>query len=117
MQSNETALHEPAIHGSLEIVRFLVERGADINAHSGVTAVHGKPVALSRAFGIIFKFMIVYYCLLNQQQGSFTALYWASLIGQAAVVKYLVEQGADQTLLDHVRANSPDTHAVYCAMR
>ena len=78
----QTPLYWAIRNGSLEIVRYLVEHGADVN-HQGKNQY-------------LFLFMNNDTAFSGNQ--NWTPLYWAAWNGNLEIVRYLVEHGADVNL-------------------
>ena len=99
-----TALHGAARKGHRDIVRYLVEHGADVEATvrggpGGATALH-----LSAFYGHLelVKYLVARGANLaaRERLSGGTVLYYAVSGGSLAVVRYLVEQGADVSARD-----------------
>jgi ankyrin repeat protein len=92
---NETALHYATTCGSLEIVKYLVEHGAEVNSKTvyDETALHFA--AKSGSFETV-KYLIEQGAEVTSedQRGEQTVLYTACLSGNAEIVRYLLAHGA-----------------------
>ncbi|KAF8832890.1 hypothetical protein HHX47_DHR1001693 [Lentinula edodes] len=79
--------------GNLDIVKFLVENGANVNAHGGDC---GNALQTAICWGKvdIMKFLVENGANVNACGGEHgNALQAAVYLGRADIVKYLVEQG------------------------
>ena len=86
---NDSALIEASENGHLEVVKYLVEHGADIHTR--------EDYALSLAT-LNGHFKVVKYLLeqgTNIHAKNDRPLRWASVTGRLKIIKYLVDQGAD----------------------
>ncbi|MBN1598075.1 MAG: ankyrin repeat domain-containing protein [Bacteroidales bacterium] len=99
--AGQTPLMYAAEGGSIEVVKYLVEKGADVNAESGSK---GRGTALIYA-AAANRFEVVKYLLENGADinattpyQNETALVWSVAMGHTDVVKLLVEKGADQEI-------------------
>jgi len=109
--AGQTALMYAAESGSMEVVKYLVENGANVNAVSG-DAGRGTPLIYAAAAN---KLEVVKYLLENGADINSTtpyqhetALLWAVAMGHAEVVKLLVEKGADQKITNRDGENVMD---------
>ncbi len=90
-----TALHIAALSGSLEMVKYLVEHGAEINYKKTFdqTALH---MAAKSGSLKIFKYLVEHGADIKCKNSlDENALYVAASSGSLEIVKYLVEHGAD----------------------
>jgi uncharacterized protein len=90
-----TWLHVAARAGSLDMVKFLVEYGMDINTNEGVPK--SAPIAHAASVG---EFTIVQYlydrgAILDVSDSSRNPLFSAIYGGHKEIVEYLVNQGID----------------------
>ncbi|MBY0090801.1 ankyrin repeat domain-containing protein [Priestia aryabhattai] len=90
-----TWLHVAARAGSLDMVKFLVEYGMDINTNEGVPK--SAPIAHAASVG---EFSIVQYlydrgAILDVSDSSRNPLFSAIYGGHKEIVEYLVNQGID----------------------
>jgi ankyrin repeat protein len=92
-------LAEAAINGHLDVVRSLVENGADIHADNDFalryTAVNGHID--------IVRFLVENGADIHANND--LALRWAAEYGHLDVVRYLVENGADTLYLLDIKGN------------
>ncbi|KAJ3835713.1 ankyrin repeat-containing domain protein [Lentinula raphanica] len=89
-------LQAVAIWGNLDIMKFLVAKGADVNAHGGQYGTALQAAVTGGQLGVV-KFLVEKGANINAQDDHHygnalqTAVCWAKL----EIVKYLVEKGAD----------------------
>ena len=109
-----TALHVAAQYGRLDMVRYLVKKGASFSARDnhGGTALH---YAAEGHLDVV-RYLVENGADVHARDTIFgsTALHVAAFYGHLAVVKYLVGQGADA----HARASNfvtPRDAAVACS--
>jgi ankyrin repeat protein len=93
-----TWLHVAARAGSLDMIKFLVEYGMDINTNEGVPK--SAPIAHAASEG---EFSIVQYlydsgAILDVSDPSRNPLFSAIYGGHLDIVKYLVQSGIDITV-------------------
>ncbi|XP_028417225.1 uncharacterized protein LOC114541509 [Dendronephthya gigantea] len=101
--NGSTVLHSAVAKGKLEIVKYLVENGADVNRPDidGLTVLH---TAVSKGTLGIVKYLVEKGAAVNainskNADGS-TVLHSAVAKGKPEIVKYLVENGADVNSTD-----------------
>lgn len=99
--AGQTPLMYAAEAGGLEMVKYLVEMGADVDAASGIKG-RGTPLIYAASTNQI---EVVKYLLENNadinattKSQNETALIWAVAAGSTTVVRILVERGADQKI-------------------
>jgi hypothetical protein len=91
-------LHFAAIHGKLEIVKYLVEQGLDVNTRSesgssGYTAINA---AASKGHLEVVRYLLSCGAILDVSRGGQeNPLFRAALKGYAEVAKLLIESGID----------------------
>ena len=101
-KNGTTPLYKAAVQGEAEIVRVLLEAGADPNLESGGES-EGTPLCAAAAWGRaeIVRLLIQHgadpNAVESENGGPMTALAWAERAGHAEVVKLLVEAGAHPT--------------------
>ena len=92
---NLTPLLLASIHGRVEIARFLIEKGANIQAgdNENSTALHN---AAAQGHLAILSLLIDKKAHINQCDGNgMTALHFAASYGHPECVKFLIEKGAN----------------------
>ena len=100
---NDVALRWASKNGHLEIVKYLVEQGADIHTQIDVNDALIK--AILNGHLEVVRYLIEHGADIHAQNDS--ALRWASHNGHLEVVKHLVEHGAD--------VHAEDDHALRLA--
>ena len=96
--SRRTPLQSAAYYGSLEVVRRLIEYGADINAKDKDKMAPLHWTSYGRYFkdGSVLRLLLEHGADINMQDGDgWTPLYFASRNGALEVVRLLLEYGAD----------------------
>jgi len=109
-----TALHKAVSEGQTEIVKKLIEEGADINSTQGVA---GTPINTAAYHGQTetVKLLLDKGANVNDRNdsGGWTPLTNAARNGHTDVVKLLLDRGADiDSAIRLVRGNSWATHAI-----
>jgi hypothetical protein len=95
-QSGFTPLNAAARNGHLEIVKYLVEHGADIDKSDNSRDKTPLLAASFKGHFDIVKYLVEKGAKVNVQSiNGFTPLHDAAYVGNFEVVKYLVEHGAD----------------------
>ena len=89
MKKNNYALILAAKNGNLEKVRYLVKKGADINAENNESL---RWSAINGHLEVV-KYLIKKGADINAENNY--ALKWSSYYGHLEVVKYLLKKGAD----------------------
>lgn len=117
---NDTPLHIASFHGVLDIVKYLIDHGARINARN---ASQETPLHRSIFKNLeVVKYLIEKDALIDAQDiAGNTPLINASFSGKLAVVKYLCEKGAnveaknirEQTSLNAAVATNEDETVKY----
>jgi ankyrin repeat protein len=86
------------VNGKQDIVRYLVERGADVNAYGGEHGYALQAAAYQEREGMI-RYMVEQGADVNAQGGYFgNALQAAVYTGNYDIVRLLVERGANVKL-------------------
>ncbi len=91
----ESLLHEAAKWGTPEIVRFLLEQGADPNKRAGVFGANPLTYAARKGNLEIVKILMEAGANLDIDHPSSNPLLKAAIDGQVAVVEYLLTTGID----------------------
>lgn len=101
--AGQTPLMYAAEAGGIEMVKYLVENGADVNAASGNKG-RGTPLIYAAAANQIevVKFLLDNKADINgvTKSQNETALIWAVAAGAIEVVKILVARDADQGIIN-----------------
>jgi ankyrin repeat protein len=110
----EVPLLEAASKGRMDIVRYLVEQGADpkVTNTDGETVLH---IALMRGEDLTsIKFLLQHFVDVNKTniRGE-TALHWAVWGGDIQAVRLLVKHGADGT----IKSEKGETALIQAALR
>ncbi len=112
-KDGNTALHEAAIKGYLDIVRWLIGNGADVNVENsdgGDTALH---LAALHGHTDVVKVLIWNGADLNDKHNGYTALHYAASCGYVEIVKDLLENGADLNAKDEDGCSAFDLAVSY----
>merc|ERR1712100_873013 len=111
--NNMTALMIASGEGHLNIVKYLVEKGADVHAcnNSNLTALM---IASGEGYLEVVKYLVEKGADVHARSNTnLTALMIASGEGHLEVVKYLVEKGADV----HARSNNNLTALMFASLK
>jgi uncharacterized protein len=102
---DESPLMMAALKGHLELVKKLVERGADVNK-TGWTALH---YAATNGHLAIMELLLEQHAYIDAESpNGTTPLMMAAHYGTPAAVKLLLEAGADATLKNHLGLSAVD---------
>jgi ankyrin repeat protein len=110
-----TPLNAAARQGNLEVVKYLVEHGADIDKSDNNRDKTPLLAASFKGHFDIVKYLVEKGAKVNAQSiNGFTPLHDAAYVGNFEIVKYLIEHGADvrirnqhnQTALETARVGS-----------
>jgi len=108
-------LHIAATYGTLDIVRWLVSQGADVNVVGGIANRRAIDQAASAGHVDIVKFLIDSGATLDASKLGLNPLF-AAIVGgilesHTAVAKLLIDSGLDTTVLfDQVRSEPRQSH-------
>ncbi|MGL5029329.1 MAG: ankyrin repeat domain-containing protein [Wolbachia pipientis] len=107
-----TPLHYAAWRGRLEVAKFLIEKGADINAAD--TSTTGKKpihVAAENNSESVIEFLLEKGVSVDEaDKNGWTPLHYAARFGQPEVAKFLIEKGADINVADASIAGKRPIH-------
>ncbi|WP_353283954.1 ankyrin repeat domain-containing protein [Wolbachia endosymbiont (group A) of Lypha dubia] len=107
-----TPLHYAAWRDRLEVAKFLIEKGADINAADTSTAGK-KPmhVAAENNSESVIEFLLEKGVSVDEaDKNGWTPLHYAARFGQLEVAKFLIEKGADINVADASIAGKRPIH-------
>ncbi|SFD38359.1 hypothetical protein SAMN04488168_13613 [Bacillus sp. 491mf] len=90
-----TFLHVAATHGKLEIVKRLIELGADINKHGGVYGGGALNQAASKGQFEIVRYLLTCGAEMDVSESERNPLFGAIQGGYIDIVKLLIENGID----------------------
>lgn len=93
-----TALHAACAHGQLDIVKLLLARGADLNAHGGILGGTPLNTAASEGHLEIVKYLIENGARMETDDPSHNPLLSAIYGWHTDVAKFLVESGLDPSV-------------------
>ena len=92
-----------ATQGEIEIVRLLLKRGADINAHSGQVCLTALMAAVHIGHTEIVRLLLDQGADVDRQDHrGITALMLAAQDGHTEIAQLLLDRGADIDLKDHL---------------
>ncbi len=98
--NNIFPLHEAANRGEIDVVRFLIDCGADVNFEGGYYGTALQAATLSPQLDII-EFLLINKADINIQGGFYsTALQAAATNGHVEIAKLLIANGADVNIRD-----------------
>ena len=100
-EADQAPIHVAAENGQLEVVRLLLEAGADkdLAAEDGNTAL--QEASWRGHLAVVRELLAAGADKNVVWQDSLTALHWASASGHSEVVRELVEAGADKNAVAH----------------
>ncbi|MES2790910.1 MAG: ankyrin repeat domain-containing protein [Planctomycetota bacterium] len=90
-----TWLHVAAAQGKLQIVKWLVENGLDINAEGGIAGGGALHVAASDGHLDIVRYLTDRGAHLDVSKSERNPLFGAICIGHTSIAKFLIESGID----------------------
>lgn len=90
-----TWLHVAAKCGNLDVVKYLVEQGMNVNARGGITG--GAPVDLAASQGHprVVKYLLTHGAELDVSEPERNPLFGAIYGGHTAVARLLIDSGID----------------------
>ena len=95
--NNETSLICASSHKHLNLVKYLIQNGADVNIPDKTGRTPLIHASASGSLEIV-KYLIEHGAEVNHTTDSkITALIWAIKFGRLTITKYLVQHGADYT--------------------
>lgn len=105
-QGGSTALHWGAFNGDLEMVKLLVQKGADIN-HKTDQGISTLSISVQQGHLEVIRYLIEQGADIHaKNEDGYTAFHWSVEGGHIDVVKYFVEQGTDIGL-QGINGNTP----------
>jgi ankyrin repeat protein len=93
-----TWLHVAAAHGQLEIAKYLVSIGADVNRNGGILGGGPLNEAASKGDLEIVKFLLSCGAKLDVSEPNWNPLFGAIYGGHTAVARFLIESGIDTSV-------------------
>jgi ankyrin repeat protein len=93
-----TWLHVASSFGQYEIVKYLVERGADVNARGGIEGGAPLDAAASEGHVDIVRVLLAHGALMDTSEPERNPLFGAIYGGHAEVAKVLIDAGIDTTV-------------------
>jgi ankyrin repeat protein len=93
-----TCLHVAASFGRLEVVKYLVRSGADVNAVGGVLGGTALNEAASRGQLSVVEFLLSVGARMETREPEVNPLFGAIYKGHAAIVRLLLARGIDASI-------------------
>jgi ankyrin repeat protein len=93
-----TWLHVAAAQGQLQIVKWLVENGADVNAEGGIAGGGALHVAASDGHLEIVEYLMDCGALLSVSKSRINPLFGAIYNGHTSIAKFLIDRGIDMRI-------------------
>jgi uncharacterized protein len=90
-----TWLHVATAHGQLEIIKYLINAGIDVNAQGGTFSTNALERAATKGYLDIAKYLINQNVEIDTSEPSGNPLFGAIYGGHKDVVEFLVEKGID----------------------
>lgn len=111
LDDNITLLHWAAINNRLDIAKYLINKGAKVDAYGGV--LNSTPLHWAVRDGKLD--MVIFLLSYNAQPGladgeGFSSIHLATMFGHTAIVAYLIAKGQDVNLPD-MNGCTPLMHA------
>lgn len=91
-------LHLASREGQLDVVKFLVDLGLDVNFRGGISGGNALNIAASEDFIDIVRFLHEKGCVLDVDEPERNPLFAAIHNGHYEVAKYLIECGIDASV-------------------